>query len=574
MTIRRIHLQVLAMLSIGSLIVTGCAAVQPAADAGAGMEGQRTSTVPKRITAAIRGEPSTLSSIIDSSGVGSTAGLNEVEELVNVGLTQIVDNRVAAAPRLAESIPTVENGLWKTFPDGRMEIAWRIKPNARWHDGTPFTSADLLFTAQAAQDAELTLLNNAAFKFVESVEAPDPLTLRVSWSRPFILADTMFAGSFALPMPKHVLEPVFQEQKATFAEHPYWTEQFVGTGPFRVREFVRGSHVVLQAFDGYVLGRPKIDEIEVKFINDPNVIVANVLAGTVDLTLGRGLAPEEAFEAERQWANGKADAAYGTSWTALFPQFVNPTPPALANVQFRRALMHALDRQLMVHSFAQGKTRVVSSYIGPNSPEFNDVQAHTMEYPYDQRRATEMLTALGFAKGPDGMFRDPAGQPVSIELRTTAGDELRNSAMLAAADMWKAIGLGAETLIIPRQQASDREYRVVRPAFELTHQPNELTERALQRFQTHEIPTAQNNWRGNNRARYSNPEYDALVDRYIVTLDSRERLEVARQLIRHISEQLPALGLLYRIDLMLIADRLANVSAQTVSLNAHEWDMR
>lgn len=59
-----------------------------------------------------------------------------------------------------------------------------------------------------------------------------------------------------------------------------------------------------------------------------------------------------------------------------------------------------------------------------------------------------------------------------------------------------------------------------------------------------------------------------------MTLDSRERLDVARQLIRHISEQLPAMGLLYRIDLMLIADRLANVSAQTVSQNAHDWDVR
>jgi ABC-type oligopeptide transport system substrate-binding subunit len=140
--------------------------------------------------------------------------------------------------------------------------------------------------------------------------------------------------------------------------------------------------------------------------------------------------------------------------------------------------------------------------------------------------------------------------------------------------MWKAIGVGAETVIIPRQRATDREYRVTRPGFELTHQPNELTERALQRLQSHEIPTAQNNWRGNNRARYSSPEYDALADTYIVTLDARERLEVAKQLVHHISDQLPAMGLLYRIDLMLIANKLVNVSAETVVRNAPEWDVR
>jgi len=108
----------------------------------------------------------------------------------------------------------------------------------------------------------------------------------------------------------------------------------------------------------------------------------------------------------------------------------------------------------------------------------------------------------------------------------------------------------------------------------LTHQPNELTERALQRFQIKEIPTAQNDWRGNNRARYSSAEYDALIDRYVVTLNARERLEGAKQINRHISEHLPAFGLLYRIDIMLIADRLVNVAAATDVQNAHEWDVK
>jgi ABC-type transport system substrate-binding protein len=323
-----------------------------------------------------------------------------------------------------------------------------------------------------------------------------------------------------------------------------------------------------------VLGRPKIDEIEVKFMNDPSVIVANILSGAVDLSLGRGLAPEQAHEAERQWTTGKLDASYSTSWTALYPQFVDPTPAAIGVLQFRRALMHALDRQQIVNSLAMGKTRVVSSYIGPNSPEFSDVQPHVTEYPYDQRRAVELISGLGFTRGADNVFLDASGRPLSLEIRTTAGDELRSNAMFAAADMWKAAGLGVESVIVPRQRASDREYRVTRPGFELTHQPNELTERALQRFQSKEVPTAQNNWRGNNRARYSSPEYDAIVDRYVVTLDARDRLEGAKQINQHMSQQLPAMGLLYRIDLMLIGDRLANVSADGSVRNAHEWDVK
>lgn len=559
---------------IMAIALAGCAPRDPLAGSGSASGGQQAAAGKKRITAAIRGEPSTLSAIIDSSGVGGTAGVSELEELIHVGMAEIVDNRVATRPRLAVVIPTLENGLWKAFPDGRMELTWKIRPDARWHDGTPVTSADLVFTARVGQDKDLTVLTNNAYQFVESVEAVDEHTVVVAWKRPFILADTMFSNGFALPLPKHILEPVYLGEREAFAEHPYWTEQFIGAGPFRLREFVRSSHAILEAYEGYVLGRPRIDEIEVKFLIDPSVIVANVLAGAVDLTLGRGLAPEQAHEAERQWAAGKLDAAFSTSWTALYPQFVDPNPPVIANLQFRRALMHALDRQQIANTLAMGKTRVVSSYIGPNSPEFREVQPFVMEYPFDQRRAIEMISGLGFARGGDGMFVDSAGRPLSVEVRTTAGDELRSNAMFAVADMWKAAGVGVESLIVPRQRASDREYRVIRPGFELTHQPNELTERALQRLQTKEIPTAQNNWRGNNRARYSSPEYDALVERYVVTLDARERLEIAKAINQHISEQLPAMGLLYRIDLMLVADRVANVTAEVSVRNANEWEVK
>jgi peptide/nickel transport system substrate-binding protein len=106
------------------------------------------------------------------------------------------------------------------------------------------------------------------------------------------------------------------------------------------------------------------------------------------------------------------------------------------------------------------------------------------------------------------------------------------------------------------------------------HQPNSLNERALQRFHSREIPTAQNGYRGNNRALYLSPAYDGLADRYVVTLEGRERLELAKQINRHISEQLPALGLLYRVELMLIANRLGNVNAEQHTRNSHEWDLK
>src|SRR5207237_6383482 len=148
---------------------------------------------------------------------------------------------------------------------------------------------------------------------------------------------------------------------------------------YRVKEFVVGSHVVLQRVAEYVLGQPKIDEIEVRFIPDPNTLLANVLAGGVDLTLGRGLSLEQAMQTRDQWRDGKIDVAF-TSWIVIYPQFLNPTPSIVTNLQFRRALMHAVDRQQMAESLQGGLVSVAHTFLHPNEPEYRDVEPSIVRY--------------------------------------------------------------------------------------------------------------------------------------------------------------------------------------------------
>src|SRR5205814_2226820 len=124
----------------------------------------------------------------------STKGLAETEQLMNSALTYL-DDRDVLQPHLAEAVPTTENGLWKVLPDGRMETTWHLRPGLLWQDGSPFTSEDMLFAAQVNRDRELAIITPPTFELVESVEAPDPLTLVVRWREPFIEADTMFSPS-------------------------------------------------------------------------------------------------------------------------------------------------------------------------------------------------------------------------------------------------------------------------------------------------------------------------------------------------------------------------------------------
>src|SRR5437870_4080077 len=206
------------------ILLAACAAPSPPAPSGTAPSGGAAGgqpNAPKRISAAIRGTPASIAQQKTNRTVGSPPGLDAVEELVNVGLTY-ADDKGSLFPRLAEAVPTLENGLWRVDPDGSMVTTWKLRPNVTWHDGMPVTSADLLFGATIEQDAELEIARHPAYGLIEAIETPDPATVVVKWKQPFIQADSMFSYELALPLPKHLLEGAYAADKATFMSIPYW----------------------------------------------------------------------------------------------------------------------------------------------------------------------------------------------------------------------------------------------------------------------------------------------------------------------------------------------------------------
>ncbi|MBM2812145.1 MAG: ABC-type transporter, periplasmic subunit, partial [Chloroflexi bacterium] len=165
------------------------------------------SSAVKRVVAAILSDPPTLRNTINTRGAsGSVPGVDAVEGLLHSGLVA-GDHRDLFHARMAEAVPSLENGLWNVLPDGRMDTTWKIRPNARWHDGTPFTAADLIFTQTVAIDPELGVFREPAFVLISSIDAPDPQTAIIRWTKPYIAADGLFATSTdAAPLPRHLLE--------------------------------------------------------------------------------------------------------------------------------------------------------------------------------------------------------------------------------------------------------------------------------------------------------------------------------------------------------------------------------
>lgn len=504
----------------------------------------------------------------------SVPGVDALEELVHVGLTH-ADRLGERGPRLAREVPSVENGLWLVAHDGRMEVTWRIRPDALWHDGVPLTSDDLLFTSQLEQDPELPVLANRTYQSIASIEAPDPHTVTVRWKRPYISADEMFTYRFASPVPRHILEAPYLDRKAALLEEPYWLTQYIGAGAYRLRDFVAGSHLVLEANDRYVMGRPKIDTIEVRFIPDSNTMLANILSGSIDVTLGRTVSLDQAVQIRETWRDGQILVGY-KSWLVLYPQFLDPTPGVVADIRFRRALMHATDRQQLADSLMAGMSAVAHNYLNPQEPEYGDTASFVTRYEYDPRRAVGLIEELGYTRGMDGGFRDRAGERLSVNIQATAQLDIHAKTMYPVGDYWQRIGVAADTGLTPAALVTDREHRATFPAFSLAQNPDDKD--ALTNLHSSGVPIAENRYVGTNKPRYRSAAFDSLLDQYLVTIPQRPRVNLLGQIVGHVTDQLVVMGLFYGVEPTLVANRVVNVGPRiqdsTQARNAHEWELR
>jgi peptide/nickel transport system substrate-binding protein len=239
-------------------------------------------------------------------------------------------------------------------------------------------------------------------------------------------------------------------------------------------------------------------------------------------------------------------------------------------------LLHAIDRQEMVDTIEAGLASVAHSFLQPNQAAYQPIeQRQVARYDYDSRRTAQILEELGFHRGPDGAYLDSSNAKLSVELRASQTD-LNQKTMLAVGSYWQRVGVTTETYLIPRQLASDDEFRATFPGFEVTRRAND--QRGLPNLYSSQVPLPSNKFTGSNNGRYASPELDSLLDSYFVTIPTRERNETLGQILRHLSENLVMLGLFYDPQPVLLGNRLRNIAAKptpqaTQAWNAELWDV-
>jgi len=264
---------------------------------------------------------------------------------------------------------------------------------------------------------------------------------------------------------------------------------------------------------------------------------------------------------------------------AMYGQFgPHRDPAAMSDVSFRRALLHAIDRQQLVDVLQEGRSSIAHVFLGPNEPEYREGESSIQRYAYDPRRTAQLLQDLGYARDADGALRDPARQRVVMEVRSDPG-ETEERSLLAVTDFWRQAGVAVEPVVMPGQRLRDLEYLATYPSFHLRGESSRITG-ALPTYLSGNAAVPERGWVGSNRGAYKNAELDDAIDRYFVTIPDQQRTRALQTIIRHISDQLPVLNLFYSLQFTLIADRVENMlpsqssGAASKTWNSHLWDVK
>ncbi len=375
-----------------------------------------------QIVASIRAEPRTFNRFI---------ARDQTSDLLNV----LMQGRLVRVNRATFELEPWLAERWESSTDGRTHTI-HLRPGVTWSDGTPFTSADVLFSLQAAYDPKVeSVLASTLLAGGQPIRATasDPQTVVVHYAGPWGPGLRLLDG---LPiLPKHKLGAALAA--GTFASAWDTTTppaDLVGTGPFVLREYQPGQRVVLdrnprywrKAEDGTVL--PYLDRIVLEIVPEQNAEMLRLQAGETDLTSSE-LRPEDYVPVRRGEAQRRlrlielgvgpdADAF----WFCLKPE-MKKTDPRFAFVrrpEFRQAISHAVDREAFAQTVFLGAAVPVWGPITPGNTQW--FWPDVPRYLPDDERAKSLLRGIGLEdRDGNGVVEDAAGTEARFTVITQRG---------------------------------------------------------------------------------------------------------------------------------------------------------
>ncbi|HEY3365050.1 MAG TPA: peptide-binding protein [Symbiobacteriaceae bacterium] len=417
---------------------------------------------------------------------------------------------------------------WTASPDG-LQWTFRLRKDVKFHDGQPFTAEDVAFTYNTIKDKTYTGPYGAAFKWLDRVEVVDPYTakfiLKESYA-PFIT--TMTFGI----LPKHLYDakPVAEMKDNPANRKP------VGTGPWKFGEWVPGQYIALTRNDSYYAEGPYIPDVRLKFVADSNVSVAQLEAGEI----GAMLVPsKDVKRITSTYADKLSFYKYeGTSFEYIC---FNLTRPGLMDKAVRHAIAYAVDRQKMVTDILEGEAVVMDTTMAPGSWAYT-TQGVT-HYTADPKKSMAILEQAGYVLGTDGIYSKD-GKRLSFTLITNAGHTAHESVALLIQKELKDVGIEIKTDFIENSVMLDKYVYPGNFDLFLSNFGSGIDPDQYSFFHSSQAQkNAQGRFVGYNRASYSNPEVDRLLEDGRKEPDKAKRAAIYARYQQIIADDIPWLVL-------------------------------
>lgn len=481
----------------------------------------------------------------------------------------VPDRNLKMIGRLAKDWDISEDGKTYTF---------YLNEDVTWHDGAPFTAADVEFTFTMIANPDydmgatariMPVVGAEAYKngeadSIEGIKVIDDLTISFTTIEP----SAPFLSNFYIGViPKHLLEDVTPSEWAENATN----RAPVGTGPFKFTEWKSGQYIGLEANMDYFMGAPELDKIIYRF-GDQNTMLAAFMNKEIDI------APLPLSEYETISALGFAEVKEQDQLSVYYIGY-NLRNEFFQNAEIRKAMAYATNRELIVDSVI-GKFGAVANDVFPTSHWSHNPNITT--FSYNLEKSAELIEAQGFAKNKDG-FYEKDGKVLGLTLEVPTGKKEREQTAVLLKQDWEAAGIKTElqfldfptlvTKLLPRtnegkqRAVSQDDFDAYILGYGVEADPDEYTPY----FHTSYMPP-----NGYNFCGYSTPTMDALLEAQSTEVD----FDARQQLFWEIGEEIcagQAWMPLYTVSMLFAKND--NVEGfepdfRGVTFNAKDWSLK
>lgn len=468
--------------------------------------GQKSDTpTQKTLRLRLAAEPGNLNPILSTDVYAST-----VEGLIFNGLLRVSSN-MEMVPDLAES--------FEASPDGK-RYTFTLRKDVQWHDGQPFTAADVAFTMDVLLDPKTNTVRRSQY-VIDGVpvkySTPDSHTIVFELHKPF--APFLIALSMPI-LPKHLLKDV-DINTATFNRRP------IGTGPFVFETWQPGQFLMVRRHDRYYRQPAHLDQILLKIIPDTNTALIALEKDEIDAL---DITAKDLERVKKMPAIG----IHTYDQLQYIYMGLNQKNPLFKDPRVREAIVRAIDREALVRHILKKQGTVTylpgakASWAYPS-----DVDAI---HPYDPTASRTLLTEAGFSPNPKTGVRERGGRPLSFILMVPKGNLDRERSAEMIQRYLKAVGVDVSLQLTEFQSLTQtlkskqdpKPYDAAILGWSLGLDPDAYTV-----WHSKEYPN------GFNFVGYNNPKVDALLSQGRTEMDRSKRAEIYHEMLQILAHDAP-----------------------------------